>query len=110
MGAYTCQYGVVHKTCRCPTPHTIVCDKPLEHNRVPEVEPTHPPEHVCLVMEMRLDGRLPAFGKHEAHPPHDWWYTSYGGGHQLHDDFVPDNGTWDSREKNVKQWHCPGRD
>jgi len=31
MGAYTCQFGVVHKTCRCPTPHTIACDKVNEH-------------------------------------------------------------------------------
>lgn len=32
MGAFTCEFGVVHKTCRCPTPHTIKCDKPQEHN------------------------------------------------------------------------------
>jgi hypothetical protein len=32
MGAYTCEYGVVHKVCRCPTPHTIKCDKVAEHS------------------------------------------------------------------------------
>lgn len=31
MGAYTCEFGVVHKMCRCPTPHTIKCDVPDEH-------------------------------------------------------------------------------
>ncbi len=31
MGAYTCEFGVVHKMCRCPTPHTIKCDVPSEH-------------------------------------------------------------------------------
>ena len=33
MGAYTCQYGVVHKMCRCPTPHYINCDKVEEHSK-----------------------------------------------------------------------------
>lgn len=32
MGAYTCEFGVVHKVCRCPTPHTIKCDKVAEHS------------------------------------------------------------------------------
>lgn len=39
MGAYTCEFGVVHKVCRCPTPHTIKCDKVEEHkgaNYVPK--------------------------------------------------------------------------
>lgn len=31
MGAYTCQFGVVHKRCRCQTPHTISCDVPEQH-------------------------------------------------------------------------------
>lgn len=31
MGAYTCQFGVVHKRCRCPKPHTMKCDVPDEH-------------------------------------------------------------------------------
>lgn len=31
MGAYTCEFGVVHKMCRCPTEHTIKCDVPAEH-------------------------------------------------------------------------------
>lgn len=71
-------------------------------------------EHVCLVLEMKLDGRLP-FGKHEAHPPHDFWYTSWGGGHQLYDGWEPDGerfsdgSAMDSIEQFVKQWHCPGR-
>lgn len=34
MGAYTCEYGVVHKVCRCPTPHTIKCDKVAEHSGI----------------------------------------------------------------------------
>ncbi len=53
------------------------------------------PIHDCLVM-----------GK--PHGPHNWWYTSSGGGHQLGESFVPDHGTWDSVERNVKQWHCEG--
>ena len=28
MGAYTCQFGTVHKMCRCPTPHSIPCPTP----------------------------------------------------------------------------------
>lgn len=39
MGAYRCEFGVVHKVCRCPTPHTIKCDKVEEHkghNYVPK--------------------------------------------------------------------------
>lgn len=39
MGAYTCEFGVVHKVCRCPAPHTIRCDKVEEHkdhNHVPK--------------------------------------------------------------------------
>lgn len=31
MGAYTCEFGVVHKTCRCPEPHTIKCTTPDAH-------------------------------------------------------------------------------
>lgn len=72
--------------------------------------------HNCLVLDMKLDGRLPVFGKHEAHPPHDWWYTPRGGGHQMPDGWEPD-GRWfgtceahDSLEGWVKKWHCPGRD
>ncbi len=36
MGAYTCQFGFVHKVCRCPTPHTIACDKVAEHGYTPK--------------------------------------------------------------------------
>ena len=31
MGAYTCEFGVVHKRCRCREAHTIKCDVPDEH-------------------------------------------------------------------------------
>lgn len=40
MGAYTCEFGVVHKVCRCPTPHTIKCDKVEEHSGA-GYEPKH---------------------------------------------------------------------
>jgi hypothetical protein len=71
--------------------------------------------HICLVLEMKRDGRLSPLGKHEAHPPHLWWYTSWGGGHQLEEDWMPevlDHGGWsgwDKQEGNVRRWHCPGR-
>lgn len=70
----------------------------------------------CIVLDLKEKGKFP-YGKHEAHPPHDWWYTSYGGGHQLHEGWVPDK--WvspdrqsgvDSTEGWVYQWRCPGRD
>jgi hypothetical protein len=61
-------------------------------------------QHVCLVMTMEDDGRLPAPGKHRAHPAHYWWYTSTGGGHQL--DYDPKD---DQFLRNVKRWYCPGR-
>ena len=60
MGAYACEFGVVHKVCRCPTPHTMVCDKVEEHkgnNYVPkhraepvEEKPTVP---ACVVCNIR---------------------------------------------------------
>lgn len=28
MGAHTCQYGTVHKTCRCLKQHTMNCPTP----------------------------------------------------------------------------------
>lgn len=34
------------------------------------------------------------------HGPHDWAYTSTGGGH------IVDIGSYD--EKGYKEWHCPG--
>lgn len=46
------------------------------------------PVHVCLLTH--------------PHDEHDWWYTSYGGGHMLAE-FDPTG-----REPNQKQWHCPG--
>lgn len=45
MGAYTCEFGVVHKVCRCPTPHTIKCDKVAEHSGT-GYEPKHRKEPV----------------------------------------------------------------
>lgn len=112
MGAYTCEYGIVHKTCRCPTPHTIKCDNAAEHAEqfYAKIREEFKPvvgEHICLVLEMKLDGRIkPGLGKHEAHPPHDWWYTSWGGGHQLDHEPKPGDSDYDL----VKKWHCPGRD
>jgi hypothetical protein len=42
MGAYTCQFGVVHKMCRCPKPHKISCNTPELHRPVEEeYEPKH---------------------------------------------------------------------
>lgn len=91
MGIHVCQFGVTHKVCRCPETHEIKCNKVSEHQ---------PAVKLCLVMQMRLDGRL-YMPKHLAfHEPHDWWYTSWGGGHQL--------AFYDPDEKNVTMWHCPG--
>jgi hypothetical protein len=56
--------------------------------------PPRPANRTCLVMTQGL-------GKHEAHPAHDWWYTSSGGGHQLDD--------YDPTEKNCVRYRCPGR-
>lgn len=97
MGAYTCEFGVVHKVCRCPTPHTIKCDKPKEHG---------PETALCLVMEMRLDGRLPMPKHYGVHAPHPWWYTSKGGGHQLDHEPKPD----DTDYGFTKKWWCPGHE
>lgn len=95
MGAYTCQFGIVHKTCRCPTQHTIKCDQPEKHG---------PGQALCLVMQMRLDSRLPT-PKHLAfHEPHEWWYTSVGGGHQLYE--APEPGSEDFGRS--KKWICLG--
>lgn len=55
-----------------------------------------PPEHPCLV--------------NSPHGPHNWWYTSYGGGHQMNADFDPVTDPIAAAcEKNLKQWHCPGK-
>lgn len=43
MAAYTCEYGYVHKMCRCPTPHKIRCDVPNEHGN--EYKPKHRKEN-----------------------------------------------------------------
>jgi hypothetical protein len=37
------------------------------------------------------------------HNPHDWWYTSSGGGHMLAESSVGD-----PLERNQKQHHCQG--
>jgi len=99
MGAYTCEYGVIHKVCRCPTPHTIKCDTPMEHGGTPHIpgeSQTHAP---CYRMAAGL------LGKHEKHDAHFFWYTSSGGGHYL----AYEPGDTDT-EKNVRRWICPGRD
>lgn len=83
MGAYTCQFGFVHKMCRCPTPHTIRCDKVSEH--APKEKPLE--DAVCLIWW-------------NVHEPHDWWYTDEGGGHMV---TIPD-------KTKDKEWHCPGVD
>jgi hypothetical protein len=64
-------------------------------------------ETECLVMKLGL------LGKHQKHDPHDWWYTSKGGGHQLPDDYEPDvlvslRDGWDRTEHWVTRHHCPG--
>jgi hypothetical protein len=70
--------------------------------------------HVCLVLQMKRDGRLPPLGKREDHLPHIWWYTSWNGGHQLAHGWEPsgpvrNNEAYDETEKWVKRWLCPGR-
>lgn len=84
MGAYTCQYGVVHKTCRCPTPHTIACDVPKEHN--PAIE-----QEVDVTVPYARCPRLKnnELGKHENHPSHNW------------------EAEW--RRGGIRKWLCPGR-
>lgn len=64
-------------------------------------------ENKCLVLRMKQDGRLP-FGKHEAHPSHDWWYTSSGGGHQLSGPPTHPDKNWDSTDGHVWGYTCPG--
>jgi hypothetical protein len=56
------------------------------------------PIHICVVGELRG----------QAHDPHDWWYTSRGGGHQQREGWKPDHNGWDSMEGSAKEWHCPG--
>lgn len=73
MGAFMCEFNVVHKMCRCPKSHTIKCDKPLEHSL----------NTLCLVMQDRLAGITPAPKHSKPHEPHYWWFTTYNGGHQL---------------------------
>lgn len=98
MGAHKCEFGVVHKVCRCPESHTIKCDKAAEHAFASpgpdhnKISPTHAP---CYRLST---GKI---GKHEAHESHVFYYTSSGGGHYLD--------KYDEAEKNVRAWICPGR-
>lgn len=98
MGAYRCEFGIVHKVCRCPTPHTIKCDRPSIHAREQRAKPIDA-EHAPCWRIVNED-----LGKHELHEPHEFWYTSSGGGHYLDQDPGPD-----TIERNVRRWICPGR-
>ena len=68
MGAYTCEYGVVHKVCRCPTPHTIKCDKVEEHKGHNYV-PKHKKEPV---VKYRVE-----FMESERGWGQDYWHVDY---------------------------------
>lgn len=98
MGAYTCEYGIVHKVCRCPMPHKIKCDVSWKHK--PSIGPT---TRFCIVWEKKMSGEMPS-GKHEAHPAHDWWCTT--GGYQMNKEPMP--GDFDYHRST--KWHCPGDD
>jgi hypothetical protein len=63
-----------------------------------------------MVLEMKQDGRNKPFGKREAHPAHLWWYTTYGGGHQLNDISHPETDWDDTERRYVTRWLCLGRD
>lgn len=95
MGAYTCQFGVVHKVCRCPTPHRIKCDTPLEHGGSAFLSGSSRTHAPCYRLAKGL------VGKHEHHETHFFWFTSAGGGHYL------DHDPGDT-EPNVRRWICPG--
>ncbi len=97
MGAYTCEFGIVHKVCRCRTPHTIVCDK---------VEEYRPNTRLCLVMEMRLDGRITAPKHLKYHLPHQWWYTTEDGGHQIDEKWIAETDNFNR----VTRYYCPGQE
>lgn len=43
MGHHICQYGVVHRTCRCPKEHRINCDTPDACKE--RAGMIHPPKH-----------------------------------------------------------------
>lgn len=59
------------------------------------------PEHPCLVFTL--------YG--EPHEAHEWWYTSWGGGHQMWQGFDPKVHVEEAaRERDLKQWYCPGRE
>lgn len=64
----------------------------------------------CIVLEMKQDGRGAPLGKHEDHPAHFWWYTPYGGGHQLNEISHPEGDYDDTERRNLKRWLCLGRD
>lgn len=68
MGAYTCEFGVVHKVCRCPTPHTIRCDKVEEHKGANYV-PKHRKETVTKWRVHYMESER-GWGQ-------DYWYIDY---------------------------------
>lgn len=80
MGAYTCEFGIVHKTCRCPTPHTIKCDNPEEHKGVNYV-PKHRKETIADHEPSWKCCDLP----YEAHPKPR---SHYQGGHIPQDELA----------------------
>lgn len=80
MGAYTCEFGVVHKVCRCPTPHTVKCDVPSEHEAQAAV-PVAPCDRVVF----------DTLGKHEKHEVHKYWKAP-------------------QFRKATSEYLCPGRD
>lgn len=63
----------------------------------------------CLLVTLNM------LGKHQAHPAHYWWATSWGGGHQMKDGWEPDGRRYgdgtaeDSVEGYVRRHLCPGR-
>lgn len=65
-----------------------------------------PPLEICIVLRMKQEGRMP-YGKHEAHPPHEWWYTSWGGGHQMNSVSHPER-NYDETEGSVWRHYCHG--
>lgn len=96
MGAYTCEYGVVHKVCRCRTPHTISCNVPEEHS-VGKVDARPARDRACY----RLRGNL--LGKHEVHESHSYWNTWQG------EVLENPNNLSSGNSIIYPRWICPGR-
>jgi len=95
MGAYTCEFDVVHKTCRCPTPHQIKCDVPDKHGPEPV------PERLCNVMANRMEGFIEKPKHMRVHLPHDWWSVY----RYFEVDVEPDPR---STAYPGTKWRCPG--